>query len=216
MPNAAGCPEVSEAFMKLASFIALPIILLTIACDKKPVVEPPSDFTLGTPTVSGTATAGDNVRTILLPDGKNIVFEIDQFTLAAGGGSPGLARKSLTLAVPFSVPDGYKVKFKSKDILGQAELKEGASLKLALESFYAGGVEPKAELELTGPLTTEINFKDLIVADEEGFSECGADVTLRVNFSVLLKSSGEETSTVSITQIGDDEGALEFEWKKCD
>jgi len=200
--------------MKAIQLLTLIFLFFLTACENPTDLESP-DYELGEPTLAGQAC--ETSAAFISENGKEVIVDLTDITLQAGGPYRSLMRSSCTLAVPFSVPSGYKVAIVPAVLKGSTDLKENAKLGLSLHTFLAGkeGVVAKKDIETEGPSTFKLGgYRDL---DNVEFSKCGEDVTLRVNFSAFLKTKNkEEESFAKLSTLSNEKGgAFTLIFKSC-
>lgn len=200
--------------MKALQLLTLILLFFLTACENPTDLESP-EYEFGEPTLAGQACETSNAY--ISEDGKQVVLDMTDITLRAGGPYRSLMRSSCTLAVPFSVPAGYQVAIVPATLEGSTDLKENAKLTVSLQTFLAGkeGVMAKQEIETEGPSAFKIGgYRDL---DKVEFSKCGEDVTLRVNLSAFLKTKNkEEESFAKLKTLSNDKGgAFTLVFKSC-
>ena len=201
--------------MKALQLLTLILLLILTACEK-PTDGQSINYEFGEPVLAGAAC--ENSTAIISEDGKEVIVDLTDITLQAGGPYRSLMRSSCTLAVPFTVPEGYQVAIVPAVLKGSTDLKENAKLGLQLQTFIAGkeGVTSKQDIELPGLSTFELGgYRDL---DNVEFSGCGEDITLRVNFSAFLKTKNkEEESFAKLSSLSNEKGgAFTLIFKSCE
>lgn len=200
--------------MKALQLLTWILLFFLTACENPTDLESP-EYEFGEPTLAGQACETSNAY--ISEDGKQVVLDMTDITLQAGGPYRSLMRSSCTLAVPFSVPAGYQVAIIPATLEGSTDLKENAKLTVSLQTFLAGkeGVTAKQEIETEGPSAFNVGgYRDL---DKVEFSKCGENVTLRVNFSAFLKTKNkEEESFAKLKTLSNDKGgAFTLVFKSC-
>lgn len=200
--------------MKVLKVLLLSCVFTFMACERPDAGDTP-DYLLGEPTLAGAAC--EDSRAILSADGKEIILDLIEIKLQAGGPYRSLQRSSCTLAVPLTVPEDFQVAVVPAKLKGTAELKDSSELTVSLHTFLAGekGVKAEQRIEKLGESEFEIGgFRDL---DNIEFSKCGAEVVVRVNFSAFLKSKNIEAESLSSIQKLENEtgGAFNLVFKSC-
>ncbi|MCO4795023.1 MAG: DUF4360 domain-containing protein [Bacteriovoracaceae bacterium] len=200
--------------MKLTQIFTLLSVLVLSACEV-PTDQDKPEYFLGEPELAGKAC--EDSRAFISEDGQEVIVDLSEFTLQAGGPYRSLQRGNCTLAVPFEVPENYQVAIVPAKLKGSHDLKEDTKLSLSMHTFLAGneGVKSHKAIEKEGLGDFEIGgYRDL---DNVEFSKCGGDVTLRVNFSAFLKTKNkEEESHSSIATLANENGgAFTLIFKSC-
>ncbi len=202
--------------MKISQFLLVTLVATTVlsGCKFKPVAAP--DDALGVPVLEGDGTDQNEVRAYLSQDGKNVVVEIDELSVAAGGDEGFSTRKNLVMVVPVKVPEGRALAFKARKLSGSMDLSDKSSTgTLNVETFFAGQTGEPTKEELKGPVVQDFSVTPPMPTEVK-FSACGQDVNMRMNLSLLVRSRNKETvSTVTLKSLGDDTGAFDIQWVKC-
>ncbi len=201
--------------MKALQLLTLILLFILTACEK-PTDGQSINYELGEPTLAGQAC--EHSTAFLSEDGKEVIVDLTDITLSAGGPYRSLMRSSCTLAVPFTVPAGHQVAIVPAVLSGSTDLKENAKLGISMHTFIAGkeGVITKQDIEQAGTQTFKLGgYRDL---DKVEFSKCGEDITLRVNFSAFLKTKNkEEESFAKLSSLSNDKGgAFTLIFKSCE
>lgn len=118
-----------------------------------------------------------------------------------------LSRKNCVIALPVSVPSGYKLTVISAKVSGASYMPGSSRGKISAEIFAAGEIGPRKTFNLRSSNDGRefINFKKFDV------SACGVDTTLRINTSVLKRSRSKYSNAF----VGIDSLNLKYKLTKC-
>lgn len=170
--------------MSLVSKAALAALLVVV-----PSLALAAPLTLGKPAYGGPGCPSGSASTTLSPDRKSLSISFSRFSVEAGGaGGDRLGRKACSLAIPVAVPEGFSVSVLKATYAGYNQLPAGASAQFNAEYFFAGGQGPKFSRSFKGPLVGSFSTGNAVGVT--AWSDCGADVILRVNASLLVTSTG--------------------------
>ena len=208
-------PKRRECMKSIFGVMGLAALMALTGCDPDDF-EPSSqvDYVLGLPDIGGSGCQSSSIH--ISEDGKSVEIDFNEFQIFAGGQYKSLARATCSAAVPITIPDGYMAVVLPASFDGKYKLKSNSSLKVNSETFLAGKSGQKASLELSGA-----NQGDLELTTSEfenaSISECGADTTLRLNLSLLLKSKNkQEASGVKIEGLSPKEKSVfKLKFIKC-
>ena len=116
--------------------------------------------------------------------------------VASAGGARSFDRKACGISVPFTVPSGQSVAIVGVQYKGLNKLPSGATATLRTETFFAGGKGPVVSRTFKGPSSGSYSFTS--VASAPVWSACGASFNLRINSSLLVKTSGGKSASSSV------------------
>ena len=98
-----------------------------------------------------------------------------------------------------TVPDGVAVAVRNVAFRGAVKLPDGQDATISTELFSAGETGEVNEIPLTGPSDTGFLRFVTVPDDQLKWSDCGADINLRVNTS--LRTRGDKESDVSLKAL---------------
>jgi hypothetical protein len=179
-------------------------------------VQAAQDISLGEPGYGGSGCPEGTASTTLSPDNKSLSILFDEYIVEAGEyAGKRIARKSCNIAVPVHVPQGFSIALINVDYRGFNSLPYGTSSKFSAEYFFAGQAGPKFTKTFRGELDDDFTLGNTLAATSMVWSRCGADVNLRVNTSMLVKSRGPEA--MSMVDSADINAGLVYhlQWKRC-
>ena len=175
------------------------------------------DIALGEPGYGGTGCPDGSASVTLSPDAKSLSILFDEYYVEAGGATnKSLDRKSCNIAIPVHVPQGLSVSVLKIDYRGYNSLPKGARSTFNVEYFFAGKRGPKFSKNFNGSLDKDYLIKNKLKASALVWSACGADVNLRTNSSIRVrtKQNKEALATVDSQDVS---AAIvyQLQWKKC-
>ena len=175
------------------------------------------DISLGTPGYGGTGCPTGTVSATLSPDAKSLSLLFDQYQVAVGGTTgKSFDRKSCNIAIPVHVPQGLSVAVMKIDYRGFNRLPAVASSQFNVEYFFAGTRGPVFQRSFRGVLDADYLINNELVAESMVWSGCGADVNLRTNSSMKLKTAGNQEAMSSIDSQDVNAGIIyQLQWRKC-
>lgn len=147
--------------------------------------------TLGQPGYGGSGCPAGSASASISPDGSSLSILFDSYMVEAGGSNPRVARKSCNLSIPVKVPNGMSVSLISADYRGFADLPAGAEAQLDTEYFFGGSRGPAFSQRFNGRFSNTYLKRHQLQAGANVWSACGADVNLRVNSGMTVRSNGE-------------------------
>lgn len=148
------------------------------------------DISLGIPSYGGTGCPRGTATTALNPDTKSISILFDEYVVEAGGVTErSTTRKTCNLAIPINVPGGVSLSIYKIDYRGYNSLPLGAYSQFNVEYFFAGSKGPNFRTTFFGLLERSYYLTDNIQNSSVYWSECGKDVILRSNSSMLVKTN---------------------------
>lgn len=179
----------------------------------------PNDVYLGEPGYGGNGCPQGTASTILSPDQKSLSVLFDDYYVEAGGGSRSrrIARKSCNIAIPVHVPQGWSVSIIDIDYRGYNSLPRGAKSTFNVEYFFAGRRGPKIRENFYGSLDDEFMVTDKLGVGALVWSACGADVNLRVNTSMMVRTNARKQEALATVDSADFKAGLVYhlKWKRC-
>ncbi len=174
------------------------------------------DIRLGIPGYGGTGCPAGSASVTLSPDQKSLSLIFDSFQVQANSFKT-LDRKSCNLAIPVHVPQGFSISIIEADYRGFNSLPYGAESQFSSEYFFAGGRGPKVIRKFFGELDSDYLVQSNVVLTGLVWSACGADVNLRVNSSIYVKSNlAGEDALATIDSADFKAGILyKIQWRRC-
>ena len=175
------------------------------------------DIALGEPGYGGTGCPDGSASVTLSPDAKTLSILFDEYYVEAGGSTnKSLERKSCNVAIPVHVPQGLSVSVLTVDYRGYNSLPAGASSTFSVEYFFAGIQGPKFNKTFNGALDKDYLITNKLQASALVWSACGADVNLRTNSSIRVRTTQNKEALATVDSE-DIKAAIkyQFQWKKC-
>lgn len=175
-------------------------------------------ITLGQPQMGGSGCPQGTASATLSPDQSALSILFDQFQVNAGGSSgKRFDRKACNIAIPVHVPQGYSISVMQIDYRGFNNLPYGASTRFNVEYFFAGSQGPRYSRNFQGPLNSDYTLSNQLVAQSLVWSECGADVNLRTNASLLTMTNRNYDETMSTVDSADVKASIVYhiQWRRC-
>ncbi len=150
-----------------------------------------ASVSLGQPSYGGSGCPAGSASASVSPDGSALSILFDSYAVEAGGSNPRVARKSCNLSIPVKVPNGMSVSLISADYRGFADLPAGTEARLDTEYFFGGSRGPAYSQKFNGRFSNTYLKRHQMAAVANVWSACGADVNLRVNSGMTVRSNGE-------------------------
>jgi hypothetical protein len=175
------------------------------------------DIALGNPGYGGTGCPDGTASVTLSPDAKSLSILFDEYYVEAGGSTnKSLARKSCNIAIPVHVPQGLSVSILTIDYRGYNSLPNGANSTFAVEYFFAGQQGPKFTKTFNGALDKDYLITNKLQATALVWSACGADVNLRTNSSIRVRTTQNKEALATVDSE-DISAAIKYQlqWKQC-
>lgn len=174
------------------------------------------DIYLGTPGYGGTGCPRGSATAILSPDAKQLSILFDAYTVEAKG-SKTVDRKSCNIAVPVHVPQGLSVSILQVDYRGYNSLPRGASSELGVEYFFADAKGPSMTKTFYGATDDNYYVSNKLLASALVWSKCGADVNLRINSNMRVKTNGAGQQAIASVDSVDMSAGLVYllQWRTC-
>lgn len=173
---------------------------------------------LGVPAYGGTGCPANSAAVALSPDAKSLSILFDQYVVEAGGNTGrGTDRKTCNIAVPVHVPQGLSVSVFKVDYRGFNSLPYGASSRFNAEYFFAGSQGPSYQKTFYGQLVSDYLLTNDMMATASVWSPCGADVNLRVNSAMLVRTNSRMQQAMSTVDSVDINAGLIYhlQWRRC-
>jgi hypothetical protein len=175
------------------------------------------DIALGEPGYGGTGCPDGSASVTLSPDAKQLSILFDEYYVEVGGATnKSLDRKSCNVAIPVHVPQGLSVSVLTVDYRGYNALPSGASSTFAVEYFFAGIQGPKFNKTFNGALDKDYLITNKLQATALVWSACGADVNLRTNSSIRVRTTQNKEALATVDSE-DISAAIKYQlqWKTC-
>jgi hypothetical protein len=176
------------------------------------------DISLGEPGYGGSGCPQGSASTILSPDGKALSILFDEFMVEAGGDTrKRVARKTCNIAIPVHVPQGFSVSIIDVDYRGYNSLPRGAQATFTAEYFFAGQRGPRYRKNFRGFTDDEFLISNKLGVHALVWSKCGADVNLRVNTGMMVRTNRYKDEALSMVDSADFAAGIvyQLQWKKC-
>ena len=176
-----------------------------------------ADISLGEPGYGGTGCPDGTVSVTLSPDQKSLSLLFDQYQLAVGGETgKSFDRKSCNIAIPVHVPQGLSVSVLNIDFRGFNHLPPSATSQFNVEYFFAGTRGPAFQRKFSGPLDDDYLINNELTAQAVVWSGCGADVNLRTNSSMRVKTVANKEAMASIDSEDVNAAIVyQLQWRSC-
>ena len=175
------------------------------------------DISLGQPGYGGTGCPAGSVSATLSPDAKSLSLLFDKYQVAVGGTSgKSFDRKSCNIAIPVHVPQGMSVSILKIDFRGFNHLPRAASSQFNVEYFFAGTRGPAFQRVFNGALDEDYLINNELSIQSLVWSGCGADVNLRTNSSMRVRTVGNAEAMASIDSEDVRGGIIyQLQWRSC-
>ena len=147
---------------------------------------------LGKPGYGGTGCPAGTASVSV--SGSSITLKFSSYRATAGSGK-SFDREACGLSIPFTTPSGQAVAIVGMDFAGYNNLPAGTSSTFSVEQFLAGGQGPKFTKTFNGPAKGKFTTSSDVPLSWSG---CGANATLRVQSSLLVKSANGKAASASI------------------
>lgn len=190
------------------------IALVALALSAAPAYA--DDVRLGKPVYGGSGCPGGSASITLGSGQKALRLLFKQYQVAVGGTGKSSDRKTCNLAIPLHVPQGKSVSVIAIDYRGFNRLPPGARAQFGAEYFFAGGRGPAFAKTFDGPLVKSHVISNKLAASSVVWSACGADVTLRINSSIRVRTTNNARAVASVDSE-DVQAALvyQLQWRSC-
>lgn len=196
---------------------AVALTLVALAATVTPA-KADDDISLGVPAYGGTGCPAGSASATLSPDNKTLSILFDSYVVEAGRTTgKSIDRKSCNVAIPVHVPQGYSVSIIQVDYRGFNAIPMGGSSQFNVEYFFAGSQGPRVTKNFTGPQSQDYLISNALLAQSLVWSPCGADVTLRSNSSMMVKTNRSGEQTLATVDSADISAGLIYtlQWRKC-
>lgn len=170
-----------------------------------------SNLELGYPGYAGSGCPAGSASVTLSPDGTSLTLLFDNY-VAQAGGSSGLSmdRKNCNISIPVAVPDGYSVSILTVDYRGFISLPFGGSGRFSAEYFFAGSRGPIASRNFIPGREENFTITNRLGVEAMVWSSCGADVNLRVNTNMLVRSNRYLDEAMGVVDSADFQTGIIF------
>ena len=174
-----------------------------------------NDIRLGQPGYGGNGCPAGSASAILSPDNKSLSIIFDEYFVEADAYTR-TARKSCNVAIPVHVPQGLSISIVDVDYRGFVSLPErGAMARFSAEYFFAGKLGPRFAKTWSGPTDQDYTLSNNIGLSSLVWSPCGADVTLRVNSSMMVRALRQQ-ALATVDSADFTAGIVyKLQWKRC-
>jgi hypothetical protein len=176
------------------------------------------DIRLGNPSYGGSGCPAGTASAALSPDQKSLSILFDQYQVNAGGTSGNTTdRKSCNIGVPVHIPQGLSLSIFKVDYRGFNSLPYGAYSQFHVEYFFAGSRGPTYDKTFWGSLNANYLLTNTLAASAIVWSPCGADVILRVNSSMLVRTNSSNQQAFATVDSADIKAGLIYslQWRRC-
>lgn len=176
-----------------------------------------ADISLGYPGYGGTGCPSGSVSATLSPDASSLSLLFDQYQVAVGGEThKSFDRKSCNIAIPVHVPQGMSVSVLKIDFRGFNYLPQSGSSQFNVEYFFAGTKGPSFQRKFRGPLDEDYLINNELTVQAMVWSACGADVNLRTNSSLRVRTVSNREAMASIDSEDVSAGIIyQLQWRRC-
>lgn len=176
-----------------------------------------NDISLGEPGYGGTGCPDGTVSVTLSPDQKSLSLLFDQYQVEVGGETgKSFDRKSCNIAIPVHVPQGLSVSILKIDFRGFNHLPTSATSEFNVEYFFAGTKGPAFRRTFKGVLDEDYLINNELKAEAIVWSGCGADVNLRTNSSMRVKTASNREAMASIDSEDVNAAIIyQLQWRDC-
>lgn len=173
---------------------------------------------LGFPGHAGTGCPVGTASAILAPDGSALTLLFDQYVAQAGGATRlSMDRKNCNISIPVLVPEGFSVSILTVDYRGFVSIPRGGSGKFSAEYFFAGSRGPIVTRNFQSGLEDDYHITNKLGIQAMVWSACGADVNLRVNTSMLVKTNRFMDDAMGVVDSADFQTGIIFhlKYRRC-
>ncbi len=180
--------------MKYAALVAA---LLALSAAGAQAQDPLPAVSLGEPGYGGSGCPDGSGSVVLGFSKQAAAYVFDAY--AVGDNGRAVDRKTCAIAIPVTVPAGVSVAVRNVAFRGAAKLPDGQDATISVELFSAGETGEINEIPLTGPTDTGYLRFVTVPDDQLKWSDCGADINLRVNTS--LRTRSDKQSNVALNAL---------------
>jgi hypothetical protein len=178
------------------TFLALTVAQLSVAAPSNNIVH------FKAPVAAGTGCPNGTVSHAITPDGKTLSILFDNYVAEPGN-------KSCNIAIPVHVPNGFQVSTLTSDFRGFIEGKA----TLYRSYFFAGQTGPSKQSRLSSQNGREYLERDSLLLISNNWSECGADVNMRINSRIRTK---KRNSSITVDSLDLKTGMIfQITYRKC-
>jgi len=173
---------------------------------------------LGQPGYGGSGCPAGTASATVSPDGKALSIIFDDYIVEAGGDTrKRVARKNCSIAIPVHVPQGFSVSIIDVDYRGYNMIPRGGKARFSAEYFFAGRRGPKVVKNFRGSMDDEYLVRNKLGLNASVWSPCGADVNLRVNSSMMVRTNRQKHETMATVDSADFNAAMVYhlKFKRC-
>lgn len=173
---------------------------------------------LGEPGYGGSGCPAGTASATVSPDGKSLSIIFDDYIVEAGGATKKrIARKNCSVAIPVHVPQGFSVSIIDVDYRGYNMIPRGAQARFSAEYFFAGRRGPKVVKSFRGAMDDEYLVRNKLGLNATVWSPCGADVNLRVNSSMMVRTNRKKEEVLATVDSADFNAAMVYhlKFKRC-
>jgi len=169
---------------------------------------------LGYPSHAGNGCPVGTASASLAPDGSALTLLFDQY-VAQAGGLTGLSmdRKTCNISIPVLVPEGYSVSILTVDYRGFVSIPYGGSGRFSAEYFFAGTRGPIAARNFSSGSEGDYTITNNLGIQAMVWSPCGADVNLRVNTNMLVRTNRMMEDALAVVDSADFQTGIVFHLK---
>lgn len=175
-------------------------------------------ITLGEPGYGGSGCPAGSASVTLSPDSTSLSIIFDEYMVEAGGDTrKRIARKNCSIAIPVNVPQGFSVSIIDVDYRGYVSLPRGAQARFSAEYFFAGRRGPRFVKSFRGYTDDDYLISNKLGVHATVWSACGADVNLRVNSSMLVRTNRRKEEALATVDSADFASGIvyQLQWKTC-
>ncbi|OIQ20422.1 MAG: hypothetical protein BM556_00320 [Bacteriovorax sp. MedPE-SWde] len=175
-------------------------------------------ISLGEPGYGGSGCPAGTASATVAPDGQSLSIIFDDYIVEAGGDTrKRLARKNCSIAIPVHVPQGFSVSVIDVDYRGYNMIPRGGKARFSAEYFFAGRRGPKVVKNFRGEMDDEYLVRNKLGLNAAVWSPCGADVNLRVNSSMMVKTNRRKEEVMATVDSADFSSAMVYhlKFKRC-
>ncbi len=173
---------------------------------------------LGYPGHAGSGCPAGTASAILSPDNTALTLLFDQYVAQAGGASRlSMDRKNCNISIPVLVPEGYSVSILTVDYRGFVSIPRGGSGRFSAEYFFAGSRGPVVARDFLSGSDEDFTITNNLGIQAMVWSACGADVNLRVNTNMLVRTNRQMEEALGVVDSADFQTGIIFhlKFKRC-
>ncbi len=155
-------------------------------------------ITLGKVGYAGSGCPVDSASVNMSEDKKTVSILFDELVAEAGIDRRSYDRKKCDISISVRVPNGFSVSLVDADYRGFTELPKGARARFTREYFFAGRRGPRFSDRWKGERSDDFYKKDRLGLLAQTWSPCGADVILRANTSIAVKTKKGQQAVAGV------------------